>query len=64
MEDTYLCVHLVVHMSEEVKHGPTDGIAVSAPVITSIIILISSNRLIRLVGKWLWAYRRLWAFST
>ena len=40
---------LIVHMGEEVKHGPTDGVAVFAPVIASIIILIGSNGLIRLL---------------
>lgn len=41
---------LIVHMSEEVKHGPTDGVAVFAPVIARIIILISSSGLIQLLS--------------
>lgn len=53
---------LIVHMGEEVKHGPTDGVAVFAPVIASIIILIGSNRLIRLLS-WLGALSRLGALS-
>lgn len=63
-QDTYLCVFLIVHMGEEVKHGPTDGVAVLAPVIASIIILIGSNGLIRLLNSWLGALGRLGAFST
>lgn len=62
-QDTYLCVLLIVHMSEEVKHGSTDGVAVFAPVIASIIILIGSNRLIRLLSSWLGALGRLGALS-
>lgn len=54
---------LIVHMGEEVKHGPTDGVAVFAPVIASIIILIGSNGLIRLLS-WLRALSRLGALST
>lgn len=53
---------LIVHMGEEVKHGPTDGVAVFAPVIASIIILIGSNGLIRLLS-WLGALSRLGALS-
>lgn len=63
-QDTYLCVLLIVHMGEEVKHGPTDGVAVFAPVIASIIIFIGSNRLIRLFSSWLGALSRLGALST
>lgn len=62
-QDTYLCVLLIVHMSEEVKHGPTDGVAVFAPVIASIIILIRSNGLIRLLNSWLGALSRLGALN-
>lgn len=62
-QDTYLCVLLIVHMSEEVKHGPTNGVAVFAPVIASIIILIGSNGLIRLLSSWLEALSRLGALS-
>ena len=50
-------------MSEEVKHGPTDGVAVFAPVIASIIILIGSNGLIRMLSSWLEALSRLGALS-
>lgn len=50
-------------MSKEVKHGPTDGIAVFAPVIASIIILIGSNGLIRLLSSWLGALGKPGAFS-
>jgi hypothetical protein len=63
-QDTYLCVLLIVHMGEEVKHGPTGGIAVFAPVTASIIILISSNRLVRLLNSWLEAFSRTRALNT
>lgn len=63
-QSTYLCVLLIVHMGEEVKHGPTDGVAVLAPVIASIIILIGSNGLIKLLSSWLEALCRLGALST
>lgn len=62
-QNTYLCVLLIVHMSKEVKHGPTDGIAVFAPVIASIIILIGSNGLIRLLSSWLGALGKPGAFG-
>lgn len=62
-QDTYLSVLLIVHMSEEVKHGSTDGVAVFAPVIASIVILIGSKRLIRLLSSWLGALGRLGALS-
>lgn len=62
-QNTYLCVLLIVHMGEEVKHGPTDGIAVFAPVIASIVIFIGSNGLIRLLSSWLGALSRLGALS-
>lgn len=51
-------------MGEEVKHGPTDSIAVFAPVIASIIILVSSNGLIRLLRSWLGAFGRLGTLNT
>lgn len=63
-QSTYLCMLLIVHMGEEVKHGPTDGVAVLAPVIASIIILIGSNGLIKLLRSWLEALCRLGALST
>lgn len=63
-QDTYLCVLLSVHMGEEVKHGPTYGVTVFAPVIASIIILISSNRLVRLLRVWLEAFSRIRALDT
>ena len=54
---------LIVHMSKEVKHGPTDGVAVLAPVIASIIILICSNGLFRLLSSWLGALCSLGALG-
>lgn len=63
-QDTYLCVLLTVHVSEEVKHGPTDGTAIFAPVVASVIILITSNRLITLLSKWLGAFSRFRALNT
>lgn len=62
-QSTYLCMLLIVHMGEEVKHGPTDGVAVLAPVIASIVILIGSNELIKLLSSWLEALCRLGALS-
>lgn len=50
-------------MGEEVKHGPTDGVAVFAPVIASIIILISSDRLIRVLSSWLEDFSRTRALN-
>jgi hypothetical protein len=63
-QDTYLCVLLIVHVGEEVKHGPADGIAVFAPVTASIIIFISRNGLIRLFSSWLGAFGRLRALNS
>lgn len=62
-QDTYLCVLLIVHVREEVKHGPTYGVAVFAPVIASIIILITSNRLLRLLRGRLEAFSRIRALN-
>lgn len=58
-QDTYLCMLLIVHMGEEVKHSPTNGVAVFAPVIASIIILISSSGLIWLHSSQLEAFSRV-----
>lgn len=63
-QDTYLCMLLIVHMGEEVKHGPTYGVAVFAPVITSVVILIHSNRLVRLLRGWLEAFSRIRVLNT
>lgn len=52
-QSTHLCMLLIVHMGEEVKHGPTDSVAVLAPVIASVIILIGRNGLIKLLSSWL-----------
>ena len=47
---TYLSVFLIMHVCEKVKHGPADRIAVFAPVVPCIIILINIGQLERMFG--------------
>lgn len=50
-------------MGEEVKYGFIGGIVVFVLVIVSIIIFISSNRLVRLFNSWLEVFSRIRVFN-